>query len=442
MSDTPVTTIAVHSIVVPPERMRKLRDDVVDSLTESIAERGLLQPIIVRPRGATNYWLVAGRHRLEAVRKCGHSHIHAIVRDGLNADAALLVEIDENLARADLSPAERALHLAERKRLYEKLHPETKRGVAGGKARHGQQTTLVSFAEMAAPVRGRSKRTVQREIERADKIPGLAEVIGTTLDNPAELDALAKLPEAAQRDLIARARTGEKVKVSVALKRVQRERRESELADAARATSLSLGQKVYGVIYADPPWKYDNIPFGDLARTCELHYPPMALEEICALPAPATATCVLFLWATIPLLEKAFTVVNAWGFSHQSASVWKKDKAGIGYWVRGQCELLLIATRGNNVPKPAPGEQFPAIIEAPRSRHSEKPAVFAEHIERLFPNVPKLEMFARKARPGWDAWGNEAPPAMEAQCANKAAEESEREIICQLVGNAVNGARQ
>jgi N6-adenosine-specific RNA methylase IME4 len=71
-------------------------------------------------------------------------------------------------------------------------------------------------------------------------------------------------------------------------------------------------------------------------------------------------------------------------------------------------ELLLICVRGN-APAPAPGEQFPGFIEAPRGRHSEKPEIFAEHIERLFPNVPKLEMFARKARPGWDAWGNEVP---------------------------------
>ena len=71
-------------------------------------------------------------------------------------------------------------------------------------------------------------------------------------------------------------------------------------------------------------------------------------------------------------------------------------------------ELLLVGTRGD-VPAPALGMQVSSVIEAPRGRHSEKPAIFAEHIERLYPNTPKLEMFARKARPGWDVWGNEAP---------------------------------
>ena len=99
---------------------------------------------------------------------------------------------------------------------------------------------------------------------------------------------------------------------------------------------------------------------------------------------------------------------HAWGFGYRSAITWLKDKIGTGYWVRGQCEHLLIGTRGD-VPAPAPGEQPPAIIEAPRGRHSEKPAIFADEIARLFPNVPKLEMFAREARPGWDVWGNEVP---------------------------------
>jgi len=89
------TDIPVASIVVPAARMRRLRDDVVDSLAESISERGLLQPIVVRPRGANSHWLVAGRHRFEAARKLGHDRIQAVVLDdGLDADAALSAVAD------------------------------------------------------------------------------------------------------------------------------------------------------------------------------------------------------------------------------------------------------------------------------------------------------------------------------------------------------------
>jgi N6-adenosine-specific RNA methylase IME4 len=182
--------------------------------------------------------------------------------------------------------------------------------------------------------------------------------------------------------------------------------RELELADATRIASTTLGKKLYGVIYADPPWRYDNVPMGDVARAAEEHYPTMSLDEIKALPIPAAKDCVLFLWATVPLLPEAIEVMKVWGFTFKSMITWVKDKWGVGYWVRSQCEHLLIGTRGN-IPSPAPGDQLPAKIDAPRLGHSEKPDIFAEHIERLFPNVPKLEMFAREPRDGWDVWGNE-----------------------------------
>jgi ParB/RepB/Spo0J family partition protein len=416
------TEIRVVDIVVPSERMRKLRDDVVDSLAESIGERGLLQPIVVRPRGATNYWLVAGRHRLEAARQCGHAHIRAVVLDGLDADAALLAEIDENLIRGDLSPAERALHIGRRKELYERLHPTTKAGVAQGlgmvraaiKRAGGQVGPKVDhFTEALAKATGHSRRKIKRDTTRAKRCVVLDDIVGTALDKGEEIDALAKLPEDEQRKLAARVKAGEKVNVKVAVMKERRWRRERELAAATASASKALGTKLYGCIYADPSWRYDNVPMGDVARQNEQHYPSMALDDIKALAVPAADNCVLFLWATVPLLPEAIEVMKAWGFTYKSSSTWVKDKAGTGYWVRGIVEHLLIGRRGE-VPSPAPGDQFPGVVEAPRRRHSEKPEIFAERIERLFPNVPKLEMFARKARPGWDVWGNEAPAAMEA----------------------------
>jgi N6-adenosine-specific RNA methylase IME4 len=186
----------------------------------------------------------------------------------------------------------------------------------------------------------------------------------------------------------------------------RRHDREIELADATAAASKALGKKLYGVLYADPPWVYDNKPMGDVARAVEEHYPTMPLDEIKSMAVPAADDCVLFLWATVPLLPEALAVMTAWGFTYKSMITWVKDKWGIGYWVRSQCEHLLIGTRGN-IPSPAPGDQLPAKIDTPCLGHSEKPDIFAEHIERLFPNVPKLEMFAREPREGWDTWGNE-----------------------------------
>ena len=238
--------IALSAITSAPNRMRQLRPDKVAELAESIAAQGLLQPVIVRPCGK-RYLLVAGRHRLEAVKQIGHDEVTAIILDGLNADAALLAEIDENLVRADLSPAERALHLAERKRLYEKLHPQTKHGGDRKSGRSSSQNeNLKSFTAHTAQKTGKGRSTISREVARA-KIVGLADVIGTALDCADELDALAKLPEAEQGKLVARVKAGERVTAKHIAVKLRRNSREQELAAATEAASQALGEKVYGV---------------------------------------------------------------------------------------------------------------------------------------------------------------------------------------------------
>src|SRR5262249_3174652 len=125
--------------------------------------------------------------------------------------------------------------------------------------------------------------------------------------------------------------------------------------------------------------------------------------------------CVLYLWSTVPMVPAMLRVMTVWGFRYSSNIVWvkttfarKKLKFGLGHETRNAHEHLLIGKRGNP-PTAIRGEQFPSVIFAPRGPHSEKPAVFAETIERFYPNMPKLEMFARSHREGWDVWGNEAP---------------------------------
>jgi N6-adenosine-specific RNA methylase IME4 len=248
-------------------------------------------------------------------------------------------------------------------------------------------------------------------------------VIGTSLDEGEELDALVKLPEREQRKLVKHAKTGKRVTAKHAANRMRREERERELADATKAASKALGEKRYGVIYADPAWNYEAYSsISGLARAPQAHYPTMTTEAIAALPVPAAPNCVLFLWARTAHLPDALEVMRAWGFEYRTHVIWKKDKVGLGYWFRTSHELLLIGVRGDKVPAPAPSARpLGSVFEAPRGRHSEKPEVFAEMIERFFPNTPKLEMFARppnkggKARPGWDVWGNEAPQAEAAE---------------------------
>ena len=190
-------------------------------------------------------------------------------------------------------------------------------------------------------------------------------------------------------------------------KRERRAEREAALAAATAEAAAVLGQKLYGVLYVDPPWDFlVRSRATGMDRHAANHYPVMQLGEIAALPMPAAPDCVLFLWAPVAQNDNAIALIDHWGFKYRSMHIWSKPSLDTGYWGRENAELLLIATRGT-VPAPAPGDQMPYVIKAPRGPPSEKPEAFAEMIERLYPNVPKLEMFARKPRDGWDVWGNE-----------------------------------
>ena len=186
-----------------------------------------------------------------------------------------------------------------------------------------------------------------------------------------------------------------------------KKKRRAEREHSLGTKQIALPQRAYGVIYADPPWRFT--PFSNetgMDRAADNHYPTMEITEITQLAVPAAPDCVLFLWATVPMLPEALSVMSAWGFTYKSQFVWVKDKPGTGFWTLNQHELLLIGTQGN-VPAPAPGEQYVSAITAPRGQHSTKPFAFREMIETMFPTLPRIELFARENFAGWDAWGNE-----------------------------------
>jgi N6-adenosine-specific RNA methylase IME4 len=100
-------------------------------------------------------------------------------------------------------------------------------------------------------------------------------------------------------------------------------------------------------------------------------------------------------------------VIEAWGFTYRTCAVWVKDKIGMGYYFRQRHELLLVATKGQP-PTPAPSDRLDSVIEGDRIGHSTKPVSSYEAIERMYPTLPKGEMFCRQARDGWYAWGNQS----------------------------------
>lgn len=169
--------------------------------------------------------------------------------------------------------------------------------------------------------------------------------------------------------------------------------------------SLPAGR--YGAILADPPWSFRTYANDNVAPARGAQpYSVMSLSDIKALPVADVASrdCLLFMWTVSHLQSAAFEVAAAWGFAPVSiAFVWDKGRMGMGYWTRQEVEICHLFKRGRPARK---SKGVRSLIRAPRREHSRKPDEQYERIEALV-DGSYLELFARQARPGWAAWGNE-----------------------------------
>jgi len=193
--------------------------------------------------------------------------------------------------------------------------------------------------------------------------------------------------------------------------------------------------KRYRVIIADPPWRYGGA--GPTFEAADHQYPTMTPSEIKALPVKQLAAddSVLLLWATWPQLAVALEVMAAWGFEYVTGFPWVKVVGppqqtlwgdwiykpvyGLGFWVRGCSEAVLVGRRGNVSP---PAGDFVGILSE-NFGHSRKPDNLYEYAEQ-FPG-PYLELFARRKRPGWDVWGNEVESTVELRVRGQAGAEKQ-----------------
>ena len=206
---------------------------------------------------------------------------------------------------------------------------------------------------------------------------------------------------------------------------------------------MKLPPGPFGAILADPPWRFATFsakgrgrcPDGPLSDRAarnmqrqnkpERHYATATLDEIKALPVASVAAkdCALLMWAVDPMIPQALEVGAAWGFVFKTIGfVWAKERRvtsrrgedtdvpdhkrfpmGTGYWTRANPELCLLFTRGK--PKRI-STAVRKLMIAPRREHSRKPDETHARIERLV-SGPYLELFAREARHGWTAWGDE-----------------------------------
>ena len=176
-----------------------------------------------------------------------------------------------------------------------------------------------------------------------------------------------------------------------------------------RIKALPEGQ--YHVIYADPPWQYSDKRevSGFDSSSAEHHYPTVPLAELKVMDIKKMAgpDCVLFCWATFPLLPDALELLGAWGFAYKTAFIWDKGAGAFGHYHNAAAELLMVATRGSGIPQLDKRED--QVLDFKREEHSRKPAAWRDMIDRLYPDGPRIELFRRgDAPPGWDIWGAEA----------------------------------
>lgn len=380
-----------------------LQGEALDALREDIRLYGVREPVVFLD-GA----ILDGRNRYMCARDLGVEYPR-VEYDG--ADPLGFV-ISHNLHRRHLTESQRA-SVAAKVANMRQGRPSDKGANLPLLSEREPGPVTVSQAASMLNVSERSVKSARKVQERG--APELVRALDEGRVSVSAAADVAERPAEEQAEIVAK---GER-EILAAAKAIRAEKaaarrveRLDNLAEISKGNRDLCTETKYPVIYADPPWRYENPPIGATSRAIENHYPTMTLEEICALPVGdlAAPDAMLYMWATAPKLAECFEVIKAWGFEYRTNMVWDKEKIGMGYHARNQHELLLICKRGD-IPPPEAGTQPSSVYREARTAHSAKPHFFYEMIEAAYPQLPKIELFCRSPRDGWAVWGNQSEAA-------------------------------
>ena len=385
--------------------------DELAQLVDDIRAHGVREPV----------WLydgkiLDGRNRYMAAKKAG-AQIQTREFTGSPLEAIEFVW-SLNRTRRHMNSSQAAVADAKRNQMTDAYAPvreaAKERQVQAGKTHgRGQEKLKEKIPEpIFAPIMPdgvdyvRHGGSIWRKPESSAQTRDIrAKTAGT---NPKYIDLADRLVKE-RPDLADQVEAGKKT-----LSQVTREIRQEELRE--RTPAPPTGK--YRVIYADPPWKYNDAMaiskngLGESYGPAEAHYPAMTISELCALPINdlAEENAVLFLWTTSPLLEDTFKIINAWGFKYKSSFVWDKVKHNMGHYNSVRHEFLLVCTRGSCTPDVK--KLFDSVQSIEREEHSRKPEEFRQIIDTIYTEGQRIELFRRGDAPsGWKAWGNEAKEA-------------------------------
>lgn len=447
--------IPVNKLADHPQNPRiALREDVVDAISANLTDGfDAAHALIVRPHGDV-YQIISGHHRKAAAAKSGIEAVPCWVRE-MDDETAYMALATSN-SQGELSPLEIGLHA-----LGLDMDKRGKGAAGGGlkgyAALVGRAPSTVTECRQAASV-AVSINSLERINDLADKSKHLAAIhalppecwpdaVQTMLDKGWSAKETGEQVKAANeagsakvvcallagrtslREIERIKETRERVAASfeydetrtawtawfdeadpIDIKDVQAKRTELEGIEYARREKEREDEEKPALtkpnlVLADPPWRYD---FAETdSRQIENQYPSATVDEIISHRPETQPDCVLFMWATVAKLREAFEVLDGWGFEYKTHAVWDKEKIGMGYWFRGQHELLLVGTKGKASP-PDQDKRVSSVFREARGKHSEKPQCVYQWIESAFSDAQKLEMYCRKPRAGWLVFGNEA----------------------------------
>jgi len=372
--------------LMSPEEFEKLKEDG--------KKQGWLHPVKVDK----NRMLIDGRNRLLASVEI-EKDIEIEEADFIDPIAYVL---SENVYRRHLTTGQKAIIALD----LEKMYAE--------EAKENKTVSLRKNEENLTIVPNSAQSLSEAEVNKSRDKAGKALNVGHTAVSTAK-KIVKESPELAEK---VKNREMSLNKAKNELKKNQRKKaKENYLLEiekkvkTTKAIDINNTSKKYRVVYADPPWSYnDKCNSGSIqdGGVEVRHYDTMTIKELCELPIKNILgdNAVLFLWVTSPLLEACFDVIREWGFKYKTSFVWDKIAHNMGHYNSVRHEFLLVCTKGSCTPDKK--KLYDSVISIEKTKHSKKPSEVIGIIDDLYEYGNRIELFARANNSKqWDVWGNE-----------------------------------
>ena len=373
--------------LIPP-----LEKDEFDRLEKSIKEEGCREPLTL-----WNGTIIDGHNRYNVCSK-NNIKFNTVEKKFKDKDAVVLWMINNQLGRRNISSYDRTRLALRQEDILSKDAKENQKLSLGKGVKGCQKSDNLKSGQTALAGTTKPKDT-KREIAKIAKV---------SHDTVAKVKYIEKKADEATKKKL----SSQDLTINKVYKDLKKQEKREEIVKNAK--EVILPKKKYNIIYADPPWSFKHYSDKGKGKCPENYYNCMNMQDIKDLPIQdlADENCILFMWVTYPILHKSFEVIKEWGFEYKTVGfTWVKRNRksegwfwGMGYWTRSNAELCIIATKGSITRQSASVHQ---IVDTPLQEHSKKPDVVAERIVELVGDLPRIELFARIKRKGWDSWGNE-----------------------------------